>query len=251
MKQRESTSSNSDSTGLVAGHVVSASSNDAQDSWIVDSEASWSNDENLFVELCSLEKPQEVILGDGYAVEATGRGVVALEVTTTGDKIKKCKLHDVLYVPNLSYNLLSVSKATKSGKKVEFSEAGCEIMDENRMLIATATNIRSLYYLNCREDRRKVNVAAEKPSQETKGSIWHLRYCLGTRNLKKLAKHDMADRFDYDLSKEEVFQKFLELKALAENCSGHKLKVLRTDNGGEYRAAEFESYLKREGIRHA
>ena len=50
-------------------------------------------------------------------------------------------------------------------------------------------------------------------------------------------------------SKDDVFQKFLEWKALAEN-SGHKLKVLRTDNGGEYTSAEFESYLKREGIRH-
>ena len=51
-------------------------------------------------------------------------------------------------------------------------------------------------------------------------------------------------------SKDDVFQKFLEWKALAENSSGHKLKVLRTDNGGEYTSAEFESYLKREGIRH-
>ena len=45
-------------------------------------------------------------------------------------------------------------------------------------------------------------------------------------------------------SKDEVFQKFLEWKALAENSSGHKLKVLRTDNGEECTSAEFESYLK-------
>ena len=37
---------------------------------------------------------------------------------------------------------------------------------------------------------------------------------------------------------------------MAENSSGHKLKVLRTDNGGEYTSAEFESYLKTECIRH-
>ena len=46
-------------------------------------------------------------------------------------------------------------------------------------------------------------------------------------------------------SKDEVFQKSLEWKALAENSSGHKLKVLPTDNGGEYSSAEFESYLRR------
>ena len=102
------------------------------------------NNENLFVELCCLKKPQEVVLGDGYTVEATctGRGDVALEVTTTGFKIKECKLHEVLYISNLSYNRLSVSKATKSCKSVEFSEAGSEIMDENRKLIATATSCR-------------------------------------------------------------------------------------------------------------
>ena len=29
-----------------------------------------------------------------------------------------------------------------------------------------------------------------------------------------------------------------------------KLKILRTDNGGEYGYAEFQSYLKKEGVRH-
>ena len=98
-------------------------------------------------------------------MEGTGRGDEALEVTTTGDKIKEGKIHEVLYVPNLSYKLLSVSKATKSGKTVEFREAGCEIMDENRRLIATATRV----------DGQTMNVAAEKSSQETKGSIWRRR----------------------------------------------------------------------------
>lgn len=47
-----------------------------------------------------------------------------------------------------------------------------------------------------------------------------------------------------------VFQKFLEWKALAEKSSGQKLKVLPTDNGGEYMSIGFESYLKSERIRH-
>ena len=37
---------------------------------------------------------------------------------------------------------------------------------------------------------------------------------------------------------------------MVERCSGHKLKVLRTDNGGEYTSTEFKEYLKEEGIRH-
>ena len=50
--------------------------------------------------------------------------------------------------------------------------------------------------------------------------------------------------------KSEVFERFLEWKALVEKSSGHKLKILRTDNGGEYTSSEFQSILKKEGIKH-
>ena len=50
--------------------------------------------------------------------------------------------------------------------------------------------------------------------------------------------------------KDEVFGKFLEWKALVEKSTGRKLKVFRTDNGGEYTSDEFENFLKKEGITH-
>ena len=50
--------------------------------------------------------------------------------------------------------------------------------------------------------------------------------------------------------KSEVFDKFKEFEAEFTNCAGRKIKTLRTDNGGEYTSAEFEAYLKRQGIRH-
>ena len=51
-------------------------------------------------------------------------------------------------------------------------------------------------------------------------------------------------------SKDQVFEKFVELKALVENSSGQKLKTLCTDNGGEYTSAEFTTCLKKEGVHH-
>ena len=51
-------------------------------------------------------------------------------------------------------------------------------------------------------------------------------------------------------NKHEVFQKFLEWKAMVERSTGHKVKILRSDNGGEYTSNKFEDYLKKEGIRH-
>ena len=50
--------------------------------------------------------------------------------------------------------------------------------------------------------------------------------------------------------KSEAFSKFCEWKALVEKSSGHKLKTLRTDNGGESMFSEFQNFLKAEGVRH-
>ena len=51
-------------------------------------------------------------------------------------------------------------------------------------------------------------------------------------------------------SKDQVFDCFLQWKALVENQSKRKLKTFRSDNGGEYTSNKFETYLKNEGIRH-
>ena len=50
--------------------------------------------------------------------------------------------------------------------------------------------------------------------------------------------------------KSEVFSNFLERKPLVEQMFNYKLKILCTDNGGEYTSREFCSFLKTEGIRH-
>jgi hypothetical protein len=49
-------------------------------------------------------------------------------------------------------------------------------------------------------------------------------------------------------NKFEVFDKFKEFKAMVENQSEKKIKVLRTDNGGEFRGNEFEELCKKCGI---
>jgi hypothetical protein len=124
---------------------------------------------------------------------------VSLRISTDGHETNKCKLKDVLYVPKLSFNLLSVPAATKAGKIVNFSEAGCEIFDEKKKLVATATKEKSLYYLNCCSPHPHMNSAEEK---EPKEFVWHQRYghlCEGS--LKRLVRGNMVDGLDYDSSK--------------------------------------------------
>ena len=46
-------------------------------------------------------------------------GTVVLEMASTSDKTSKCKLHEVLYVPDLPYNLLSIFKAVEADKVIK------------------------------------------------------------------------------------------------------------------------------------
>ena len=56
-----------------------------------------------------------------------------------------CRFENVLLVPKLSFNILSVSKASKAGKTTKFDNSGCEIINKERKVIAYATRVGSLY----------------------------------------------------------------------------------------------------------
>jgi transposase InsO family protein len=50
--------------------------------------------------------------------------------------------------------------------------------------------------------------------------------------------------------KSEVLEKFKEFVNYATNSSGKKVKIIRSDNGGEYCSKAFVDYLKENGIVH-
>lgn len=51
-------------------------------------------------------------------------------------------------------------------------------------------------------------------------------------------------------SKDQVFEKSLEWKAMVEKSTGRKLKAIRTDNRGEFTSKEFEAHLTTERVHH-
>ena len=305
--------------GLVTTHALSAAG--PNHDWIVDSGATCHicSSKELFQEFQTLSQPTKITLGDSRTVEATGRGAVEVKLNLPGGKSNTGRLSEVLYVPSLAYNLLSVPKATEAGKTVMFGETRGEIVDEEGEVVAIAMKTGSLYYLNCEPmNNQQINSVTDQASK----NLWHRRYGhLGERNLSKLKKDGLVKEFDYDAAQEidfcescvrgkmhrlpfpsdgreraeeplglihsdvcgkisspslgraeyfvvfiddnthfvwvyvikhknEVFQKFTEWKSLVEKLSGHKVKKLRTDNGGEFTSTEFESYLKEEGIDH-
>ena len=66
----------------------------------------------LFVDFKQLQKTQEAVLGDVQSLKVIGVETVELELVMDNEEPKKRELHSVLYVRDLSYNLLSVTKMT-------------------------------------------------------------------------------------------------------------------------------------------
>jgi transposase InsO family protein len=50
--------------------------------------------------------------------------------------------------------------------------------------------------------------------------------------------------------KSEVFNCFKDFKAIVEKQSGYKIRTVRSDQGGEYTANDFEVFYTQQGIRH-
>ena len=82
-KPEDDSSSSSDCNAVVVSHALSAS---ATSNWIADSGATchMCNDNKLFTNLQSLDKSQEVSLGDGHVSKAVAQGIVLLEMKLPG-----------------------------------------------------------------------------------------------------------------------------------------------------------------------
>ena len=107
--------SDNDSHGLIAAHALSVFSSNDCCAWIADSGATchMCQGSKSFTNLYQLDNPIDVTLGDGRALLAVRRGELVLDMTFPSGESKSCTLHVVLYVPELSYNLLSVAKASR------------------------------------------------------------------------------------------------------------------------------------------
>ena len=86
----------------------------------------------------------------------------------------------------------------------------------------------------------------------------HTEMC-GQFYVSSITKHKYYMIFFYDFSrkcwiffmqkKDQAFSKFYEFKALVEKELGKQVKVIRSDNGGEYISNEFKNFFSKEGIR--
>ena len=80
------------------------------------------NDKRVFVDLRHLDTPQPVTLANGSILEGLAEETVKLSTLLPDGGTQKCTLENALYISQLSYRLLSVSKMSKAGKATKFNK---------------------------------------------------------------------------------------------------------------------------------
>ena len=121
-----SRSKNDQVVGLFAHHALST--NNEKSSWIVYSERRVVCITNKFVNFTKLDVAEDITLVNGHSVEALEIGTLEFVVSVSDRKQQRCRLYETLYVTKLSYNLLSVSRATRSSKSFIFTESCCRLL---------------------------------------------------------------------------------------------------------------------------
>ena len=69
----------------------------------------------------------QVKVGDGRSLPVKGIGNIKMSIICLKGTIVDLVVHDVLYVPDLSTNLISIGKLNKKGFKIVFEDDKCRI----------------------------------------------------------------------------------------------------------------------------
>lgn len=160
---------------------LSAIHSSEKDEWIIDSGASrpMTNQKNWMIN----EKPtnESVTIANDTKINVTQVGDVKLKIKV-GNSPVNATIDDVLYVPDLFTNLLSVSRLVKKGLTVAFDQSGCRITDKQSKVIATGSLVGDIFKLD-----QWTTVASPAVSSSDKKELWHRRFGhLGHDNLCKL-----------------------------------------------------------------
>jgi transposase InsO family protein len=293
--------------------ALSGSVSRGEDTWLIDGGASKHMTGQRDILSCLSEKnfPQKVTLGDDYQYPIKGVG----ESNYKLDSGTPMNMKDVLYVPGLTKNLLSISSLEKKGFRVAFIDGEVLMWAKGKTMeeaIVIGKEEGGLYKLKGHSEAT-MTYSIENPCELWHRRLSHINYkalpyvimavtglpklkvdhegvckrCAQGKNIKnpfpkrdsktegvlELIHSDVCGRMpsssisgyvyyasfidDYSCktwvyflkSKDEVFSKFKEFKALIENLSERKIKILRSDNGGEYTLKEFANFCKDAGIK--
>jgi transposase InsO family protein len=135
-------------------------------------------DQNMMQNACFKPNIKEIIAANQSAMPVLCSGDVNI-VTVTPNCKYEVTLKDVLCVPNLTTNLISISQLIKNGNKVEFKEKSCNVYNKHNELVAVADLVDGVYKLVM-----DYNHCMFTPSSSASCEVWHRR--MGHLNVKDL-----------------------------------------------------------------
>ena len=149
--------------------------------WFIDSGCSnhLTHDKSLFISYSDLPSGcnTSVEVGNGDNAVVIGKGTINLIIQVENIS-KTCQLSNVLYAPDLDYNLVSVSSLDKKGLTTVFANSKCIIQQKGKVL-ATGSIFNNLYKLDI-----DFNHIPQHSAFVTKSlHLWHQRLAHVDHNL--------------------------------------------------------------------
>lgn len=190
--------------------------------WIVDSGASrhMTNRSDWMINRRPVR--DHVTIANDSKLSVSGVGSIELTIKSENGT-DNLKIDDVLLVPDLFTNLLSVSKLVKTGLTVTFAESGCKIISKQGKVIANGSLSADIFKLDKWEPTAETTSSSVLTSTQDEMELWHQRYAhLGHDNLCKLNNINIVDGMKFKNN----------LRKLCEICvKGKKSRLLlSTDN---------------------
>ncbi|MCO5567790.1 hypothetical protein L7F22_021486 [Adiantum nelumboides] len=165
--------------------------------WYFDSGASRhiTSRKDLFCSLDAAPTGKKVTCTNNASYPIKGVGKILITISDGSDLC----LPDVLYVPRIKKNLLSVSSLAKNGLRVIFEDDRCIVQDRENgySLITIGTLENGLFVLDRYEKQIQACIAKTKTQAMQDAELWHARFGhVGYGNLMTLQRHNMV----HDLS---------------------------------------------------
>ena len=146
---------------------------------------------NLLVDFVEFNKSSRIYLGDNQVISATRKGKVKIPCIDRANKIV-LTLEKVLFVPELTKNLLSVSSIAKNGCVLKFDEQRCIVSKEGNNITIGNIVDGTLYRVNTPEF---ANVATLSTPDL---GVWHCHFeHLNHDYVNRLAKKQPVDGMKY------------------------------------------------------
>lgn len=138
--------------------------------WYIDSGAS-THMTNSLATLMNIKmiEEREVIVANNERLKVDMKGDAVFEIDD-GEQIIKCTVKNVLFVPGICANLISVNQLTQQGFSVMFEEDKCKILDENEVVLE-AHRSEGMYKLQTE------SVEWACVAKQVSGKTWHRRLC--------------------------------------------------------------------------